>query len=494
MKKKTWIIIIIAAVLAVLAMAAAIILDVTGRKTAETKPRLHSLNAFYSDTEAATRFISDAALLDDRVAGAADRFITCDGTVGAALAGTGLYRVDANGVKMIHPAGVDRFALSLDGRLLVYTTATELHIYDERTGSVTDVKPDDIYGVASIAISPSGDTVGYSVKAKDGSFYAYSYKDGKSSLLMKDAYIMAIADGAEFYYYIEPDGVGLFYAEGRNTKKLGTDVAGLVEFNRDLTEALFDMNGATFVSVKGGAARELIKGYSVYCASALCESEQGGESCVASVKDRSTLFDGIFYAVRTSDGAARDAYDVWYVDGKLRAQALVKGTDQFFVTEDGGSLSCIVDRTLYSMDVKNPDNRSRVASNVWSFGMTRDGGEYYCVGYDSALYYVKKGAVPVKRAENAVYCTVTREGRCLSLASYDGSVGRLISFEGGGDITDIAGGVYRVEAMPGMAYYLTGAYKDEYGNYVRDVYTSSDGTAFAKAVEAVPADAEDAGD
>ena len=48
--------------------------------------------------------------------------------------------------------------------------------------------------------------------------------------------------------------------------------------------------------------------------------------------------------------------------------------------------------------------------------------------------------------------------------------------------------------MPGMAYYLTGAYKDEYGNYVRDVYTSSDGTAFAKAVEAVPADAEDAGD
>lgn len=489
MKKKTWIIIIIAAVLALGAIAAAIVLDTAGNKTAVTKPRLHSLTSFYSDTDGVTRFVADSKVLDGYIAGSVDAFLTCDGTVGAARAGTGLYRVDGEGITMVHPVGVDRIALSLDGRLIVYTTATELHIYDHSTGKVTDIKPEDIYGIASIVISPSGSTVGYSVKSTDGSFYAYSYEDGKSTLLMKDAYIMAVADGAEFYYYIEPDGVGLYYARGRNAKKLGTDVAGLLEFNRDLTEVLFDMNGASFVSVNGGTARELIKGYSVYCASALCESVQGGESCSSSVKDRSTLFDGIFYAVKTSDEASRPAYDVWYVDGKLREQALVLGTDQFFVTEDGRELSCIVDRTLYSMEVRNFENREKIASNVWSFGMTRDGGEYYCIGYDLALYYVKKGAVPVKRVENAVYSAVTRDGRCLCICDYD-SVGRLKSFTGGGDITDVAGNVYRVEAVPGLVYYYTGAYKDDYGNYVRDVYTSADGVSFTKAVEAVPADSE----
>ena len=488
--KKPWLIILVVVLgLALIAMGAAIALDIARSKPSEAKLREHSIEYFYSDTEGVTHFLADSELLSDHVAGTVDAFITCDGTVAAARAGTGLYRIDKEGVTMIHPVGVDRALLSLDNRYIVYTTATEVHVYDNETGRVEDVKPDDIVGVASIVISPSGETVGYSVKNKEGEFCAYAYENGESRLLKKNAYIMAVGDGAEFYYYIEPEGVGLYYSEGRREKKIGSNVSSLLEFNRELTEVIFDMNGSTYASVNGGSARELAEGASVYCASASCESVQGGESCTSSVKDIATLWNGVFYAERSSADASRSAYDVWYVDPSRRATALVKGTEQFFISRDGSTLSCIVDRTLYKLPVRDPQSREVVANNVWSFSVSPDANDYYCVGYDMGLYYITGKSVAVKRAENVVYSVLTGDGRCLYLSDYS-STGKLYSFTGGGEIAYIAGGVFRVETEPGLCYYHTAYYEDEFGVNACDIYVSADGVNFEKAVEAVPYEEE----
>lgn len=478
--KKTWVKILVPAVIvAVLAIAAAIIIHAVSNRPNDIQPYDSGITYFYSDLEGGTRFAVNGKRLDNIIGGTVDSFLTCDGSAGIARAGTGLYRVDSEGILKIYPAGVDRALLSLDNNVIVFTTATEVHIYDHRTGELTDIKPEGIVGVASIAISPSGSTVGYSVKNSDGYFYAYAYENGESRKLSNDAYLMALSDGASFWYYIRPENVELFYATPSSEKKLGTNVSSLLEFNRALTEVTFDMNGVTYASVNGSAARTLIDGASVFTTVAECESVQGGQDCQTAVKACTTMFDGIFYAFRSSssESSARTVYDLWYVDGGRNVTELVKGAYQFNITEDDSSLSCLVDDGLYIMDAKDPGKRECLCTSVYSYCASPNGKKFYCVGYDLGLYYVEAGAAPARIATNVVYSMITRDGKCLYLTDYD-KVGKLCLADGANEPAAVAEGVAHLTSEPRAYYYYTDYYEDELGNQVNDIYVSLDGTSF----------------
>lgn len=489
--KKTWKWIIAAViVLAAAALALAVVLDHRADRRSTAKEYEHSITYFYSDTEGATRFLVDSALLENRISGAVDSFLSCDGAVGIARAGTGLYRIDSSGIKKVYPAGVDRALISLDGNVIVFTTATEVHIYDERTGELADIRPEGIYGVASIAVSPDGNTVGYSVKSKDGKFYAYSVpaKGGEPRLLASDAYIIALGNEAEFFYHVKPDDVSLMYTAGRRSKKIGQEISSYVELNRDLTEIIFDMNGVTYYSREGSAAKTLIPGASVYSTVAECACQQGGESFEVSVKDCSSLFGCIFYSFKDSstDENARTIYDLWFVNASMGVTPLVKGATQFNITDDDRRVACLVDKDLYVMDARDPSERERICTNVYSFNMVGTGKEFYCVGYDLGLYYVTPGSQPYKIADNAVYSTLTAQGRCLYMTDMAGGVGFLHSVRDPKSPVDISAGVQHMETMPHICCYYTQNYTDEYGKKVYDVFTSEDGISFTKTVTAVP--------
>lgn len=487
--KKTWIW-IVAAVLALLigALAVAVVLDHRADRRSTAKEYEHSITYFYSDSDGATHFLVDSELLENRIAGAVDSFLSSDGSVGVARAGTGLYRIDKNGIKLVYPAGVDRALISLDGNVTVFTTATEVHIYDERTGELEDIRPEGIFGVASICVSPDGNTVGYSVKSKDGKFYSYSYEDGEPKLIASDAYLLAIGNGAEFFYYVAPDDVSLWYSAGRREKKIGENISSYLELNRDLTEIIFDMNGVTYYSTNGQAAKTLIPGSSVYSTVAECASTQGGESFEVSVKDCSSLFGCVFYSFKTSstDEEARTIYDLWFVNASMGVTELVKGATQFFITDDDRSLSCLVDKAVYVMDVRDPSTREQLCTNVYSYNMIGTGKEFYCIGYDLGLYYVTPRSQPYKIAEKAVYSTLASDGRCLYLTDMQGGVGYLHSVRDPSSPVDVSAGVQHMETMPHICCYYTRNYTDEYGKTVYDVYTSEDGVTFTKTVTAVP--------
>lgn len=444
----------------------------------------NSINYVFTSTDAATRFFANDKLLEQRIAGHVDSFLSCDGKVGIARAGTGLYRVDGDGILKIYPAGVDRALLSLDNNIIVFTTATEVHIYDHRTGKLDDIKPEGVVGVASIVISPSGSTVGYSIKNTEGSFCAYAYENGESRKLSDDAYIMGIADKADFWYFIRPENAELFYASGNSEKRLGSNVSSLLEFNRDLTEVTFDMYGETYASLKGSEAKALVEDVSVFSTAAECESIQGGESCQASVKACGTLFGEVFYSFRNSseNENARTVYDLYYIDGSRKVTDLVKGTYQFAITEDRSRINCLVDDAVWSMDSKNPGKREQIAQSVYSFCVSRDGGSYYFIGYDLKFYYSDGKGDPVPVADNAAYAVVTGEGKCLFLTDYD-KTGKLHLADNKGNVADIADGVAHIEVLPGVIMYYSDIYKDGDGYNVYDVYCSKDGTGFVKAVE-----------
>lgn len=472
-----------AAAAAVMIIAAALSIGAACTQVNDVMRYDNSITYFYSDADGATRFFVNDKLLDEGISGHADAFLSCDGTVGIARGGSGLYRIDGEGIKKIYPAGVDRALLSLDNSMIVFTTATEVHVYDHGTGSIEDIKPEGVTGIASIAISPDGSTVGYSIKSKDGNFYAYAYENGESRKLSNDAYLVAIGDKAAFWYYVRPSDVSLYHAGPSGERRIGTNVSSLMEFNRSLTEVTFDMNGVTYYSVDGSAAKTLIEGASVYSTAAECESLQGGESCQASVKGVSSLFNSIFYGFRTdsSDEKARTMYDIWYVDAGKKATALVRGAYQFGVSEDRQRLFCLVDDEVYSMNVKDPGDRERVCASVYSFSVSRDGARFYCIGYDMGLYYTDGAGDPQRIAKNVAYTTVTREGRCLFMSDYD-KKGSLHIADADRSVTDIADNVSHVEVMPGAIFYYSELYEDELGNTVYDVFCSKDGLSFERKI------------
>ena len=489
---KTWkIILAVLGILAALALIAGVVLALISAKGAEFAAYENSIAYYYADEQGATRFIVDDAVLENMIAGSVDSFLSCDGKVGIARAGTGLYRVDKDGILKVYPAGVQSALLSLDGNIIVFTTATELHIYDHRTGELTDLKPDGVKAVPYIALSPDGKTVGYTAKDADGRLSAYAYENGESRLIKDGACIVGVGNGAKFFYYVTLDNMDLHYASGSADRIVGEAISGMIEFDRELDEVLFDMNGVTYYSEKGSAARAVVAGASVYSTNSECESKQGGTECVASVKDTESLFGGVFYRTRSSSSSddARTAYDLWYVDKLHSATELVKGAYQFTLVDGRRKIACLVDSTVYLINAQDASIRTSVCSNAYSFSVTPDGKSFYCIAYDLGLYYTEPGSAPQLLATNAIRTALTADGKCLFLTDYEQG-GKLNVVEGAGEPRFIADGVAQINILPRAALYYTVLREDSLGHDVYDVYSAADGEHFTLAVESALASSE----
>ena len=484
--KKTWVrILVIALVCAAALIGVAVAVDISAAKPGSVGRSEHSLTYFYADTEGATRFFFDGVLLDGAISGHVDSFLSCDGSFGIIRAGTGLYSVDKDGLLKIYPAGVERAAVSLDDSTVVFTTATQLHIYDRASGSLTDIKPEGISGVPAIAVSPDGKTVLMTVKNADGTYEAYRVKGESFEKIADNAYVLAVSDSMRSFWYMEPDTASLVYKKGSSVKRAAENVSGLVEFNRDLTEAIFDVSGVTHCSVKGSKARALVADMSVYCTKPECASTQGGESATGSVADVSTLFGAVFYSTFSSstDSSARKSYNLYYIDRFRHVTDIATGVYEFRLTRDGKTVACLADSDVYVTSAANPASPKKVASNIYTFTMTPNGSRMWLVGLNQKLYCIEGGSTPVEMADGIAYSTATNEGSCLFLTDYDGT-GTLNLAEGLVVPTEIKKGVAHVEVKQGVCFCYSGFYDDEYGNSVFDVYTSADGKEFSLALEA----------
>ncbi len=488
MKKKWIIIIAVLAVLAAVCITLAVVSGLKASRPAEVKRSEHSLTYFYADEEGMTRFFFDDKLLDDKIAGRVDSFLSCDGSVGIARAGTGLYRIDGDGVLLIYPAGVLRAALSLDNSVIAFTTSTQLHVYDHGTGKLSDVKPEGVTGVPAVAVSNDGGTVAYTVKTADGKYEAYSLIDGESRKLADNAYVLAVSDGAKILWYAEPDTASLVCLKNGSKKKVAENVSGAVEFNRDLTEAIFDVASVTHASVNFKKAEVLVKDASVFCTGSECGSTQGGDAAESSVADASTLFNCIYYQSFSSskDPKARTTYNVYYIDGRRHVKELALGAYQFGLTADGKTLSCLVDDVLYTMKPNDPATAVKVADSIWSYSMLRDGSAFFCIGRDVTLYLVEPGAMsPLPIAENVTYTAVTGDGRCLYISDFNDETGMLCSVGAHTPIVTVMEGVAYAETMKNVSFCYSALYEDSLGNKVYDVYASPNGTDFEPALYAV---------
>lgn len=480
--KKLWIWILIG-LLAAAGIAAAVALDITGGRRASSKPYEHNINYFYSNTESTTRFVIDAETLTDKLIGNVDAFLSCDGTRAVVRAGGALYSVDKDGVKSLYPAGTDLAILSLDGGKAIFTTATEVHIVDLTTGSTEDIKPEGVSGIGSVVVSPDGKTVGYSVKKGD-KWTAYAHENGESRLLREDACIAGIADGAAYWYFVDMGDYSLRFMKGGRERKLSSSFSGMIEFSRDLKDAIFDEEGVTYYSRMGRDPKPLAEGNSLFTAGLLCSAPQGGGPVNAEVKDTNSLLGRLYYSYRTSSEGAPTVYDLWYVNGRGSAKLLAKNAYKFFENEDGSRLSVLMaDGKLYDMDMGEPKGAQLIASGVADYCSMGDGTFYY-IDSNGGLFFVNgvKGAKPMQAASGVSSCAVSPEKICVFLTKSN-----ELCYAKNGVATELAlTGVRHMETMGAAVFCYTEPYTDEYGVSVYDVYSSADGLEWSLAVPAVP--------
>ena len=93
---------------------------------------------YYSEKDSTSYFFVDGKKLEDRIGSGISTFLSVDGTSAAVIAATALYRVDANGIILVYPAAVTRAVLSMDGKSILFATATKAFLYSSDTGETTE--------------------------------------------------------------------------------------------------------------------------------------------------------------------------------------------------------------------------------------------------------------------------------------------------------------------------------------------------------------------
>lgn len=472
-----------------IAITLIVLLDIEGRRVPGEKQTGGSIVYYYSEADASTHFYVNDVLLDSSVSGVLDAYITVDGTVAVFRAGTGLYRVDSEGVLMIHPAGVSRAVLSLDNRYILYSTATSVHLYDHETGELTkDIFKGD--SILSLIISPDSSVFAASVLDSDGNCAAYAYHDGSVTLLNNGKYVIGVADDLKSaYYFGYEDGKlesTLYYQEanrrGDTMTALASEVSPILEFNRDLSEVTFDINGKTHYSVNGSAPKKLLDA-SAYTTAGQCTASMGGADCSVFLRDCESLFGSLFYTYYEAvDESNRSftAYDLYFVSNSHSAQAVAKGISQFSIGSDRRTVLCLADDSLYRISARDPEHPELLSDSVFSFAASKDLSDIYYISTTAALFYLESSQNAIPLAGNASYASVTKDDVCLFITDYQEK--GVLNYAVRDEVGRIADDVYFIESFAGLSVYYTNAYETE---GVFDLFVSSDSRSFELGLDQV---------
>ena len=486
MKRGAKLAIIIAGLLLAALIAAIIIVNVGEGNPPKGPDMKNSITYYLQSESSSTVFSVNDKLVTGQIGGVIDSYLTVDGSVAIVRAGTGLYRVDEEGILLIYPAGVERAALSLDSNYILFCTTTKAFVYDHGTGELIEFADMNAENVLNLAISPSGETFGVTVVDENDVAKTYLYHHGETTLRSSDSCIIAVSDDGKFAYYMEAIGrelTGKLYCLKNGDEHLIAEgVSPYFEINNDLSEITFDINNKTYYSVNGGKAKQLVDA-SILMVPKGCCSSMGGKGCVVLLRNLDTIFNCVYYTTYKAEdknSQTMDAYDLYYVNGSHKPILLAKGASQYSANADGDSILCVVDGSLYKVSAYSPDNPTLIADMVYSYSATRDFNDIYVLDQYACLNYID-GARSTTLMSNVSYSVVTKDGICLFISDYDDGAGTL-QWANKAETGTISEKVYSVEAFAGgTTYYANPGEEDG----VFDVYMSADSKQFELLVEQV---------
>lgn len=446
----------------------------------------HKILHYYSEKDSTSYFFVDGKKLEDRIGSGISTFLSVDGTSAAVIAATALYRVDANGIILVYPAAVTRAVLSMDGKSILFATATKAFLYSSDTGETTEFEGIEAETVLSLALSEDAKTAAVTVGQKGGRTATYICSEGKAEKNSEDTYAVAISNGAERMYcleYVDGELTGrLHFVQNGKDSVISTNASHYFEVNRDATEITFDVKSKTHYSAKGSEAKQLVDASALSLAGAQY-STMGGSECTVLLKNAGSLFNSMFYTeynAKDSDGNQFVEYDLYFVNSSKKAVKLVGGATQFTVQPDGTSVYCVVDSSLYTVSAFNPKKPELVESNVYAFGADEGFKNVYLTDIYGNVRLKKDGAAKLSDIilMNISHSAMMNNGTLLCIGLYDNG-GTLCSIKGT-ESKILDEDVYYFEVYGDVAaYYKKAGSKD--GLY--DVYMSEDGENFTLCVE-----------
>lgn len=335
-----------------------------------------------------------------------------------------------------------------DGTLFRYCIATEKEkeLYTVKDGSVT-----------AFAVSPDGMSVAFTVD-EDSDTEMFLSKNGKVPVSVgENKEPIAVADGAKYLYYAEhkSDSVTLYAEHNGETVRLGKcdELDGQTELNADLSELIYNLDGETYLSVRGEKGVKIADS-SAYASLPANVFWMKCEAAAATpyINAYPSFIGRVFHTYRYEDGLSTTLV---YVTDDGEAEELAEGLDGYRFSDDSRQLVCLKDDALtYIADVRDPDDEKLFGDAVIDgFAVTADLKHFFLLLDDGALYYAPVDGEPDKIVSDITSATVNPYAPECYVLTDDGRLYYCRAGEDREQITGIEGEIEGLNSYGTVAYF-----------------------------------------
>jgi len=302
---------------------------------------------------------------------------------------------------------VTNAVISADGSAVAYLSETSGEVGELRLFTAKgkkDIKLDEDVLISNIVISPDGKSVAYAIKDDNGDTKVLYSKNGKDGeVVAKNAYPVAISNGAKYVYYVKTvdNARNLYVLKGKDSVKLADVTYGVstLYFNADLSELIFNDDGKAYITVKAGEKKKISNNTisnlfvtandkSASISSARAEYQY---TTVKSFKNTIAYMNGAYYKITS----------------KYETSKILSADDIGYIIFSDDLKSCVYYKngSFYKIaNVNKSDNKKKLGDmddySISSVVVLRDMNSIYFVS-DGDLYYKKGTGKPKKVATDA---------------------------------------------------------------------------------------------
>ena len=300
--------------------------------------------------------------------------------------------------------GIDgtHFVFSANGTAIAYRQDGTLMVWEARNDITRRVANDVI--TAGLHLSPDGRSVAFVVRDRDRDEGFISRNGRTPESIGRDAVPVGIANGARFVYYRQSERDRLYVRNNRgNSNRISSNFTAQssVQFNRDLSEALFHDDG-TYISVRGRDRERISRDEIHFIGPQNIQFARPGDgrSIIIGIQ---TFANNVF-ALENSIGW-NWTIDLIYVDRNFETNTLAREVEHFEMSGDGQTIVILDNRErLYHItNISRPEPTfTRLGANLdfRNFVISGNAQQVYFVNSDGDLYFIRGTNSPVRVARD----------------------------------------------------------------------------------------------
>ncbi|MCR5808301.1 MAG: hypothetical protein K6G56_01925 [Clostridiales bacterium] len=349
----------------------------------------------YSRAERQSVFVRNGELIEGSVRGKAVFDIAADGKTALAWVDNIVYFVSEKGVDLL-ASGTDSAEISFDGRLAFFLLDGKLCRYSADT-RLTETVLEGVRSIEQIAISPRGESAVFTLEREGGQENeSLLLRGGELKPVLEDTkcIVLAVSDGADTLYYLEPSGGRFCVRNGEETFVISENCGAASNFNfsNDLGEVNYTVNDGKSRLFRLSDKLDVV----------LCEGfgftmktdiySMGAFTIPVYINDVSSFTNGLF--LKRTKTEAGYVYDVFSINGKGETKPLIDGAEEYKLAAGTKRVIWIENGKLSSTTFSG--KTKQLASDAVSFEVSKDGNTVYWVSAANTLFMIKGNGKPLK--------------------------------------------------------------------------------------------------